>query len=288
MRWSDGFIAVDWGTSNRRAYVLAADGALTDMLEDGLGVLNVEPGGFGAAVSQLRERLGDRPLLLSGMIGSNRGWVEAPYVSCPAGLGEIAASLRWIDPTCCIVPGVRSAAGDAADVMRGEETQIIGAGDLPSDAVVCLPGTHTKWAIVSAGSIVRFRTVMAGEIFALLQKGSILADQLREPVEPNSAFKAGVAHALGGADLLAGLFSIRARFLLDGDRTGSAYASGLLVGSDVRAGLDLASGREIGLVGRPELTALHAEALAIAGIEAVRVDGGEAFVAGARAIAERL
>ena len=88
MRWTEGFIAVDWGTTNRRAYRLDPSGKCVDEFEDGKGVLTVSDGGFPAAVAEIRQRLGDYPLLLAGMIGSNRGWKEAPYVACPAGLGR--------------------------------------------------------------------------------------------------------------------------------------------------------------------------------------------------------
>src|SRR4051794_31959990 len=86
MRWTDGFIAVDWGTTNRRAYVVDGSGHSGAEFEDSKGVLSVPSGGFPAAVEEIRERLGDKPLLMAGMIGSNRGWVEAPYVPCPAGI----------------------------------------------------------------------------------------------------------------------------------------------------------------------------------------------------------
>ena len=85
MGWAEGFIAVDWGTTNRRGYRIGADGALADSFEDEKGVLSVPAGGFPAAVAEIRDRLGDWPILFAGMVGSNRGWVEAPYVACPAG-----------------------------------------------------------------------------------------------------------------------------------------------------------------------------------------------------------
>src|SRR3954447_15651157 len=91
--WADGFIAVDWGTTNRRAYLIGAGGEGTGEFEDGMGILSVPSGGFENAVGEIRQRLGDRPMLLAGMIGSNRGWVEAPYVGCPAGIADLAANL---------------------------------------------------------------------------------------------------------------------------------------------------------------------------------------------------
>ena len=128
-RWAEGFIAVDWGTTNRRAYLIDGDGACAEEFEDGRGILSVAHGGFPDAVAEIRERLGDQPLLMAGMIGSNRGWVEAPYVPCPAGLDDLAAALAWAEPgRTAIVPGVSYDAATRADVMRGEEVQIARRG----------------------------------------------------------------------------------------------------------------------------------------------------------------
>jgi len=291
MRWAEGFIAADWGTTNRRAYLIGADGRCVDEMEDGKGVLSVPSGGFGAAVAEIRERLGDKPLLLAGMVGSNRGWVEAPYVACPAGIEEIAVALAWPEERTAIVPGVSFRDGDDADVMRGEETQILGAlaaGLIPPDALVCHPGTHNKWVRLEGGRITHFTTVMTGELFNLLKEHSILADQLSGPSEPDKSFERGVRKALGGAAITSELFTIRAKFAL-GDSTadGSSYASGLLIGADISAGLALAEpeARPI-LIGRPDLTRLYAAALKIAGREATELDGEQAFLAGARRIVE--
>src|SRR5215213_2201844 len=95
MRWTDGFIAVDWGTTNRRAYLLDGSGKCIDDFDDGRGVLSIAAGDFPAAVAEIRDRLGDRPMLLAGMIGSNRGWKDAAYVACPAGLDDLAGKLVW-------------------------------------------------------------------------------------------------------------------------------------------------------------------------------------------------
>jgi 2-dehydro-3-deoxygalactonokinase len=291
MRWAEGFIAADWGTTNRRAYLVSGEGRCVDEMEDAKGVLSVPAGGFGDAVREIRARLGDKPLLLAGMIGSNRGWVEAPYGPCPAGIEEIARALAWPEDRTAIVPGVSWRDGDDADVMRGEETQILGAlaaGLIAPEALVCHPGTHNKWVRLEGGRITRFTTVMTGEMFNLLKEHSILADQLRERSEANEAFERGVRKALWGAAITSELFTIRARFAL-GERTadGSSYASGLLIGADIGAGLALAeAATQPVLIGRPDLTRLYAAALAIAGREAAEVDGEEAFLAGAKKIVE--
>jgi 2-dehydro-3-deoxygalactonokinase len=292
MHWPEGFIAVDWGTTNRRGYRLAADGSQCGEMEDDQGILSVPAGGFDAAVEAIRQRLGHHPMLLAGMVGSNRGWVEAPYVRCPAGLDDLAAHLIWVEPgKMAIVPGVALDDGPEADVMRGEEVQILGAqaaGLIASDTLVCHPGTHNKWIRLEGARITSFRTVMTGELFNLLREHSILADLLSGPAEPGPAFSAGVRHGLDHDDLLAELFSVRARILLgkQAREDAACYTSGLLIGSDLRIGLRGAGTGPVVAMGRPELTSLFAAALREAGREAVEVDGEEAFLAGARRIAE--
>jgi 2-dehydro-3-deoxygalactonokinase len=292
MRWAQGFIAVDWGTTNRRAYRLDSKGRMTDEMEDDQGILAVGRGGFENAVQAIRSRLGDLPLLMGGMVGSNRGWVEAPYVPCPAGLPELAAKLAWVEPErIAIVPGVSYLEGEAADVMRGEEVQLLGAvgdGMIGSDALVCHPGTHNKWARVADDRIVSFRTIMTGELFNLLREHSILADLLSRPAHGDEAFERGVRHGLSNDDLTAELFSVRARVLLgQAERVHAAsYTSGLLIGSDLRIGLRDSPPGEVVVMGRPELTSLFATALAVAGRPARQIDGEEAFLAGVRHLAE--
>jgi 2-dehydro-3-deoxygalactonokinase len=292
MGWAEGFIAVDWGTTNRRGYRIEPDGGMSAEFEDGRGILSVEPGGFSAALAEVSARLGEAPLLLAGMIGSNRGWIEAPYAPCPAGLPELAGALRWVQPgRVAIVPGVSYLGEGRADVMRGEEVQILGAfgdGLVPPDALICHPGTHNKWIRLEDGRITRFRTVMTGELFNLLRGHSILADLLKEPAGADAAFERGVRHGLEQDDLPSELFAVRARVLLGQAprEEASSYTSGLLIGTDLRIGLRGAEGGEIVVMGRPELTGLFAAALRIAGREAREVDGEQAFLAGCRHLAE--
>ena len=291
MRWTEGYIAVDWGTTNRRAYEIDGEGRCADEFEDSRGVLSIPAGGFPDAVAEIRARLGDKPLLLAGMIGSNRGWVEAPYVPCPAGLDDLVHGLAWAEPDIAIVPGVRD--DQRSDVMRGEEVQLLGAvaaGTIPPDAWVCHPGTHNKWVQLAAGRIATFRTVMTGELFNLLKEHSVLSDLLAPPVELGDAFDAGVRHGLACDDLQAELFSVRARVLLGKARREDAasYTSGLLIGGDVRIGLQSAGAAQVAVMGRPELTRLYAAALTLAGHEPVELDGEQCFLAGIKQIAERI
>jgi 2-dehydro-3-deoxygalactonokinase len=293
MRWADGFIGVDWGTTNRRAYRIDAAGKHAGEFEDHKGVLAVPAGGFPDAIAEIRQRLGDLPLLLAGMVGSNRGWKEAPYVPCPAGFDELAKALVWAGEREAIVPGVSYRNDERSDVMRGEEVQLLGAvsaGLIDRDGLVCHPGTHNKWATLRAGKIHEFRTVMTGELFNLLKQHSILADFLDGAVEPNDVFKGAAKQAIFNEALPADLFSVRAGVLLGQLRKedAAAHASGLLIGADVHIGLTYPTGADIHVIGRPDLTALYAAAIGTAGRKAIELDGEQSFLAGATKIAEMI
>lgn len=291
--WTEGYIAVDWGTTNRRAWAVSS-GVAGAEFEDECGITSVGEGGFPAAVTMIRERLGAGPLVMAGMIGSNRGWVEVPYLPCPAGLDSLGQALHQVPgEQAWIVPGLSFTDGRRGDVMRGEETQLFGAvaaGLSPADAVVCHPGTHNKWALIEDGRITRFRTVMTGEMFNLLRQGSILKGWLDRPVTPDAAFREGVAQGLDGRALTAELFGVRAGILLGlrPAEEAASFVSGLLIGADVRTGGEEYGAREVVVMGRPELTALYAAALEVAGRRAREVDGEAAFLAGINAIVEQL
>lgn len=291
-RWRDGFIAVDWGTTNRRAWAVEPGGDTRDLLEDGMGVLKVAPGAYTGEIDRLRALRPGRPLLLAGMVGSNRGWVDAGYVPAPAAIDAVIAAVRRPAPDVVIVPGVSWRDGTAADVMRGEEVQIFGALAEPAgepDGLLCHPGTHAKWVRMRAGAIGPFRSVMTGELFSMLSRHGILQDRLSGQVAPDDSFRAGARHGLEHGDLTAELFSIRARYLLKvGTCDDASYASGLLIGTDVRIGLAFGGAGPVALIGRPDLTALYAEVLKLAGHHARQIDGEHAFLLGARAIAEKL
>lgn len=293
MRWAEGFIAVDWGTTNRRAYRMDTSGKCTAEFEDDKGILAVPKDGFPAAIADIRNRLGDHPLLLAGMIGSNRGWKEAAYVPCPAGIDDLAKGLVWAGSREAIVPGVSYLRNGRADVMRGEEIQLLGAVAahlVDPTGLVCHPGTHNKWVTLRHGQISEFQTVMTGEIYNLLKEYSILSDLLQGEVEANGAFLQAAADAIGDAALTAELFSVRARVLLGQSKKedAAAYTSGLLIGTDVRIGLSIPTAAQISVIGRPELTKLYAAAIGQAQRDSVEVDGEKCFLAGAHEIAKRI
>jgi 2-dehydro-3-deoxygalactonokinase len=294
-RWADGgFVAVDWGSTARRAYSIDANGRVAEEMEDDAGTLATPRERFPAEVAALRERFGSKPLLMAGMVGSNRGWLETPYVPCPASLDDLARSLLWAEPgQVAIVPGLSLVEGGRADVMRGEEVQVFGLEALAPghDGVICHPGTHSKWIELADAKLTRFQTVMTGELFALLRAHSILGDLLAGPATAGPAFAAGIERGMAGAVIGAELFGVRAGVLLGRRDAADApsFVSGLLIGSDLRAGLtSVDAGREILVVGRGSLTALYAAALALCGHRCREIDGARAFVAGMTALAEMI
>lgn len=285
------YLAVDWGTTNRRAYAMSADGRVVDSVVDARGVLNLAPDAYPAAIADLRDRLGARPILAIGMVGSNRGWREAPYVGVPAGLAQLAAASLTVAPDVRIVPGVALKDGKRPDVMRGEEVQVLGAisaGSAPPTALFCQPGTHNKWIETVDGAIRDFATVMTGELFALVRANGVLAGMLDGVVVDGAQFRRGVRRGFTSHNLAATLFEVRSGILLGrlAADEAAAYASGILIGADVATREDLAH-RPVHLLGGGALAVLYAAAITEAGGRAVQVPDG-ATTAGIHGLWERL
>ena len=283
-------LAIDWGSTNRRVFALDAAGAVVATERDAMGVLAMAGHDFAGEVAALRRRFGDVPVLCAGMVGSNRGWIDAGYVSVTADLTGLAAALCWVEPgRTAIIPGV-SRTGTRPDVMRGEEVQLLGAvaaGLVPADGLVCQPGTHVKWATMAGGAIADFTTAVVGELFGLLGKGSLLADGLDLPAVDGPAYRAGVERGRDG-DLLAALFGARAALVLgQRDRADQAsFVSGLLIGGD--AARRVTPGALVHVLADPGLGGLYLAALETLGARGVLVDSHAAFVAGINAIRARL
>jgi 2-dehydro-3-deoxygalactonokinase len=271
-------IAVDWGTSSLRVYRLGGGGAILESRTSGKGILNVAAGQFARVLDEQIAGWNEAPIVMSGMVGSRQGWVEAPYVPCPAGFDEIAAKLVEVRQDVWIVPGVlcRDAAG-VPDVMRGEETQILGAG---AEGLVCLPGTHSKWVEVRNGRIERFSTHMTGEAFAVLKQHSILGRMMEEGKPDAAAFAEGVERSGGAGGLLHHLFGVRTRGLM-GELAAAAsasYLSGILIGHELR----VQAARQFGILGAPELASLYRQAAAVLDLKATILDSTAAVRALAR------
>ena len=284
-------IAVDWGTSSLRGARLDEAGRVLEEKSAPLGILSVPNGDFaGVFAAQFAAWMAPAGsvCLISGMAGSRQGWVEAPYVACPAGPDELKRHLHWIEPgRIALVPGLSDEQGEVPDVMRGEEVQIFGAMRLAglTDGLFVLPGTHSKWATVEGGRITGFRTFMTGEFYALLSQHSILARTLDTDAPLDEAvFLRGVARAGNGEGLLHNAFGARALGLFSrlSPAQSTSYLSGLLIGEELQS-QDLVADGEVVAIGAPGLTARYALALKQGNVR-VRAFGAEATWAGLRAL----
>jgi 2-dehydro-3-deoxygalactonokinase len=291
----DDMIGVDWGTTSFRAFRVGRDGSIRDRRASPRGILNVPDGRFG---DTLREEigpwlaLGEDKVLLSGMIGSRQGWKEAPYIPCPAGPAELAGALVDIGFDWAKVKLVPGLSGfdelGVAEVMRGEEAQVVGVPTLLRDGgLACLPGTHSKWVRVEGGRITGFTTHMTGEMFGVLRGHTILARMMRDGPADGAPFDAGLARSAEPGGLLHHLFGVRALTLANRlqETEAPAYLSGLLIGHEVRAALAQRPGTVVQVIGAPELTALYARVITACGGYAERYDG-EAAARGLALIAE--
>ncbi len=295
-------IAIDWGTTNCRVFLVDANGAPVDIRRRPNGVKKLTKADFPAAFRDLTgewlDQFAELPIILSGMVGSREGWVEAPYVRCPATIAEIAAACSPLNVApgrhATIVPGLSYVSDTGAfDVMRGEEIQIFGAVStaVAGRQLVVLPGTHGKWAMIEDDKVVRFHTTMTGEVFDVLSRHSILGRAMAEHHAPDEAsFARGLARARCPGGLLHHIFSVRAQ-ALSGEEVGSglpSYLSGILIGHEVD---DMA--QYFGditnaiIVGAPDMCDLYARALGGAGIESKTINGDLAASQGLWALSAR-
>jgi len=279
---------VDWGTSNLRIWLVDSQGTVIGERQSPEGMGSLDKAAYPTVLETHLSALGasrELPVVIAGMAGARTGWREAPYVETPAplvGLFQHAVQPEGVSRPVYILPGVCQREGGAYDVMRGEETQLAGALEQGLDnALFCLPGTHSKWALVEDGQVRRFSTVMTGELFNLISRQSIL--RLSVPEDGNAEadpeiFDAAVAQALGsGFALTSVLFSIRAEGLLapDAKINPAARLSGLLIGAEIAAIRDdLQRHGKAYLIGTGKLTRLYARAITKAGGEPVMLDGG--------------
>lgn len=318
-------VALDWGTTSARAYLLDSTGPVLDTAPAGRGILAVTDGlataqDRRAAFEEEFERMcgpwleahPSVPVLASGMVGSNQGWADVPYQRLPQDLGALAGALTAISTRrgpVHVVPGLLTD-GELPQVMRGEETQILGVlesaqGDADTreqhGTVVVLPGTHTKWVRVEGRRVLDFLTVMTGEVYGLVTRHSILGRLARRPDASDlEAFDRGVRTSLSadpGGGILATLFSARTLPLtgrLAAEQVDD-YISGLMIGAEVascvRDWLAAGSGgspgdrpAEVLLCGEPELCRRYQRALHQLGVDAPVV-GGDVVTHGLRSIA---
>jgi 2-dehydro-3-deoxygalactonokinase len=267
-------IALDWGTSSFRAYLLDQSGNIVEKISADAGILSVENVQFAETLRQQLDRFKLRPshlpIIAAGMITSKQGWVETPYAECPVNTQDLANALSSLDTEefgkIWFVPGVKQLQPEP-DIMRGEETQIAGL-DSSAKLTVLLPGTHSKWVRLERGTITGFTTYMTGDLFNAVKNHTILKPLSTGDWSP-SAFKEGVldgySHIKKGKGLLSVLFKTRVKSILSlSDNAGNEnYLSGLLIGTEIGEAISTGyhSRDPIVVLGSETLTKLYITAL---------------------------
>ncbi|MGY3454531.1 2-dehydro-3-deoxygalactonokinase [Bradyrhizobium sp. USDA 4353] len=282
------FVAVDWGTSSFRAWLMAADETELAETRGSEGMLHCATSGFAPVLHDHLRKLGaaaELPVLICGMAGARQGWVEAPYLHTPTRLDALhdGAISVTTDGDVRILPGLAQARADRPDVMRGEETQLLGVTEPEFSGIVCIPGTHSKWIRIEAGAVVDFATYMTGELFAVLSQHSILTHAVAPDsadAADGSAFRAGLATAQAAPTALSStLFRLRAAQLLGFEQRsdGAARLSGLLIGNEIAdARAQFGADRPLRLIGAGRLGRLYRAALTASGFTVTECDAEQA------------
>ena len=291
------WVGIDWGTTHRRGYLMSAQGECLAKQQDAEGMLAAR-GRFAASLQTLLDTLGVSdpgvPVLMSGMVGSASGWVEVPYLPLDVALTQLShhlVAVPGVKRHCLIVPGYVQQGHQGVDVMRGEETQLLGAccpGN-GSDGWYVLPGTHSKWARLAGGKITEFATFMTGELFSLLgSHGTLAAASSRDGALVDEAFVLGL-QAAPAAALSNALFSCRARVVSGLMPAGHArsYLSGLLIGAewhDIRRRGAGVLPAQVRLIGSPELASYYARAGEYFGVTIEQIDPHTTYLRALRAL----
>jgi len=286
------FVVVDWGTSSFRGWLMSAGGEALAESRGGEGMLHCAGTGFAPVLRDHLARLGapeGAPVLICGMAGARQGWAEAPYLKTPTRLDALHEGAIRIDAPgdIRILPGIAQARPDQPDVMRGEETQLLGVTEPDFTGLVCIPGTHSKWVRIDAGRVVEFSTYMTGELFSVIAQHSILVHAIeaaKDGAGPHPAdiepFREGLAAALAEPTALtASLFRLRAAQLLGFEQRadGAARLSGLLIGTELAdAAHRHGSPRSVRLIATGALGRLYEAALTAQGLDVTTVDAEQA------------
>jgi 2-dehydro-3-deoxygalactonokinase len=282
---SPALIAIDWGSSSFRAYLVSPDAEVLGEVTSGDGIRTVATGAYPATLKRLIGRWLQAhpsvPVIASGMVGSRNGWREAAYVKCPAGPSDVAEHLTQVEVDgrrVVLAPGLSTIdESGQPDVIRGEETEIFGAAESGAQLIV-LPGSHSKWAQVEGDRIVGFKTFVSGELFAALRDHTILGAFARaaSPKSPGVAFALGVlrgaaaASCEGKSGLLGLLFGARALPLMGAlpEHEAGEYLSGLLIGAEIGEGRRLFTGQTPHVAGAEALVERYLAAFEAIGVSA--------------------
>lgn len=285
------YIAIDWGSTNLRAWYYQND-VCVDSRQTTAGVTRLNGKSPQAVFEEVTRgwREAKTPVLMAGMVGSNAGWKITPYLPCPARFASLSERLTPVLENVWIIPGMSVQSSESCNVMRGEETQLLGAKTLLPAPLYIMPGTHCKWVHADKRTVQDFRTVMTGELHHLLLNHSLVGAGLPEQQASLSAFRAGLERGVNDRDLLPRLFEVRAAHVLGNlprDEV-SEFLSGLLIGNEAAAmtrHYALSQQHPVTLVANPSLSQRYVSALALLGFQASVLDGDEAFQAGIRSIA---
>ncbi|MDY1037470.1 2-dehydro-3-deoxygalactonokinase [Lelliottia sp. CFBP8978] len=283
------YIAIDWGSTNLRAWLYQGDRCLESRQSEA-GVTRLNGKSPQAVLAEVTEnwREGATPVVMAGMVGSNVGWKIAPYLPVPARFSAIGEQLTSVGDNIWIIPGLCVSRDDNHNVMRGEETQLLGARTLSPSSVYVMPGTHCKWVQTNAQQIHDFRTVLTGELHHLLLRHSLVGAGLPEQEMSPEAFAAGLTRGLASPAVLPQLFEVRASHILGTlpREQVSEFLSGLLIGAEVATmGEQFAGQQKITLVAGSSLTTRYQQAFRALGREVSTLEGDVAFQAGIRSIA---
>jgi 2-dehydro-3-deoxygalactonokinase len=297
------YAAVDWGTSSFRLWLIGDDGSVLDERRSGEGMTTAASTGFAEVLQSHLSSVSapdDIPVIVCGMAGARQGWVEAGYIDTPTSLSAIltgAVSVPGQKRDVRILPGLAQRSKQTPDVIRGEETQLLGAiaADTKGEQIVCMPGTHSKWVRVVDGAVTGFSTFMTGELFDVITKHSILshavsgADTMPADTE---AFDMAVKTAFAQPALLTNLiFGARAGQLLHGLTAAGAQAriSGTLIGTEIAGALSNAGkGAAITLVASGRLRALYETAFRTLSLPYQTIDADAAVRRGLSAAAKAI
>ncbi|MCI0231559.1 UNVERIFIED_ASMBLY: 2-dehydro-3-deoxygalactonokinase [Cronobacter sakazakii] len=285
------YIAIDWGSTNLRAWLYQSEQCLESRQSEA-GVTRLNGRTPEAVLAQVTEGWRDdaTPVVMAGMVGSNAGWKIAPYLPCPARFADIGSQLTTVAERVFIIPGLCVSRDDNRNVMRGEETQLLGARELAPAPLYIMPGTHCKWVQADAQQVNDFRTVMTGELHHLLLTHSLIGAGLPEQQPSADAFNAGLEQGAETDAPLTRLFEVRAAHVLGSlaREHVAEFLSGLMIGNEVASQLrhwqpDRHS--PLTLVASPPLASRYQRALSLLGYTAQALEGDRAFQTGIRSLA---
>jgi 2-dehydro-3-deoxygalactonokinase len=285
------YVAVDWGTTSFRLWLIGDEGAILGESRSREGMTTARETGFTSVLDKHLADVGapaDAPVIMCGMVGAKQGWVEAGYIDVPAKLSDIsgkAVSVPGQTRDIRILPGLAQRDVNAADVMRGEETQLLGCAESMknSDCLIAMPGTHSKWVRVVRHEVLGFSTFMTGELFDVISRQSILQHAVKDAAGfdgGHPAFLAALHTSYKEPELATNrLFSIRARGLLFSLSPTDAEAtlSGMMIGLELAGALKQApKDTPVILVASGKLRGLYEAAFHRLGVTSTTIDADDA------------